>query len=74
MEIKQNARAMLGHRVNVNDDRIRQEEFLIIPDASIRGTARRVATVLPTRREKYIFCWRTKVDEGSDVYEAEFIS
>lgn len=66
---------MLGHRVNVNDDRIRQEEFLIIPDTSIRGTAAVCSNgVAYAEREKYIFRWRTKVDEGSDVYEAEFIS
>lgn len=65
---------MLGHRVNVNDDRIRQEEFLIIPDTSIRGTAACSDGVAYAEREKYIFCRRTTKVDGSDVYEAEFIS
>lgn len=50
---------MPGHRVNVNDDRrVRQKEFLIIPDASIRETVRRVACA----ERKIHFQRRTEVD------------
>lgn len=62
---------MLGHRVNVNDDHVRQKEFLIIPDARIQGTA---ACTRCSRADRKTHFLRGTRGGRSDVYEAEFIS